>query len=41
MSAAVMTEIPDRWPQLYARIAGFLYLVVIVGGIFAELFVRD
>jgi hypothetical protein len=28
------------WPQLYARIAGALYLIVIVGGTFAELFVR-
>jgi len=27
-------------PQLYARIAGGLYLIVIVGGIFAEIFVR-
>jgi uncharacterized protein DUF4386 len=27
-------------PRLYARIAGFLYLIVIVGGAFAELFVR-
>src|SRR5579872_7538811 len=27
-------------PRLYARTAGFLYLIVIVGGIFAELFVR-
>jgi hypothetical protein len=30
---------PER-PQLYARVAGALYLLVIVGGIFAELFVR-
>jgi hypothetical protein len=28
------------WPQQYARIAGALYLVVILGGTFAELFVR-
>ncbi len=27
-------------PRLYARIAGFLYLIVIVGGVFAEIFVR-
>ena len=27
-------------PRLYARIAGGLYLIVIVGGIFSELFVR-
>jgi Domain of unknown function (DUF4386) len=29
------------WPQGAARLAGFLYLVVIVTGIFAELFVRE
>jgi hypothetical protein len=28
-------------PQLYARMAGLLYLIVIVTGIFAELFVRQ
>ena len=28
------------WPQFYARTAGALYLIVIVGGTFAELFVR-
>ena len=27
-------------PRLYGRIAGFLYLMVIVGGTFAEIFVR-
>jgi len=27
-------------PRLCARIAGFLYLIVIVGGTFAEIFVR-
>jgi hypothetical protein len=27
-------------PQIYARIAGLLYLIIIVGGIFAELIVR-
>ncbi len=27
-------------PRVQARIAGFLYLIVIVGGIFAEIFVR-
>ena len=31
---------PERWPLFYARIAGLLYLIVIVGGAFAELFVR-
>lgn len=41
MSAAAS---PDRtleaWPLLYARIAGAMYLFVIVAGAFAELFVR-
>lgn len=30
----------EVWPRLYARIAGVLYLLVIAGGIFAEVFVR-
>jgi len=40
MSAAVMTDQISQSPRLYARIAGGLYLVVIVGGLFAEIFVR-
>jgi hypothetical protein len=41
MGTTGMTQtMSDRWPQFYARIAGFLYLIVIVGGIFAELLVR-
>ena len=41
MSTGVMTDRPtEAWPLLYARIAGGLYLIVIVGGIFAEIFVR-
>ena len=28
-------------PQIYARIGGILYLIIIVAGIFTELFVRD
>ncbi len=36
-----MTErISEASPRLKARIAGLLYLIVIVGGIFAEVFVR-
>ncbi len=36
-----MTErITETSPRLKARIAGLLYLIVIVGGIFAEIFVR-
>lgn len=31
---------PSSLPKLYARIAGALYLIVIVGGAFAEMFVR-
>src|SRR2546425_7043916 len=41
MGTAVMTErITETSPRLKARIAGLLYLIVIVGGIFAEVFVR-
>ena len=28
-------------PQVYARIGGVLYLIIIVAGIFGEMFVRD
>ena len=31
----------DFSPQRSARLAGFLYLIVIVGGVFAEIFVRQ
>ena len=41
MSTSGMTErITKASPRFYARIAGFLYLIVIVGGLFAEIFVR-
>jgi Domain of unknown function (DUF4386) len=41
MSTAVLTQrIAEASPRLKARIAGGLYLIVIVGGIFAEIFVR-
>ena len=41
MSTGAETDrVTKAWPQLYARIAGGLYLIVIVGGIFAEIFVR-
>ncbi len=41
MSTGVMTDrVTEAWPRFYARIAGGLYLIVIVGGIFAEIFVR-
>jgi hypothetical protein len=41
MSTAVVTgRIAEGSPRLMARIAGLLYLIVIVGGIFAEIFVR-
>ena len=40
MSTGVETDrVREAWPQLYARIAGGLYLIVIVGGIFAEIVV--
>jgi uncharacterized protein DUF4386 len=41
MSTGVMTDrVTQAWPRLYARIARALYLIVIVGGIFAEISVR-
>lgn len=41
MSAAVMTErMAEASPRLYARIAGVLYLIIIVLGAVGELFVR-
>src|SRR5208282_3576998 len=36
----MMERIAEASPRVQARIAGFLYLIVIVGGIFAETFVR-
>jgi hypothetical protein len=36
----MMERIREASPRLQARVAGFLYLIVIVGGIFAEIFVR-
>jgi hypothetical protein len=39
-TGAERDRVTEAWPQLYARIAGGLYLIVIVGGIFAEIFVR-
>jgi hypothetical protein len=38
--AAVNTARPEFSPKLYARIAGVLYLYIILAGIFVELFVR-
>lgn len=35
------TDTADFSPQAYARLAGLLYLIVIVGGVFAEIFVRQ
>jgi hypothetical protein len=41
MTAAAMTRgMAEASPRFEARIAGLLYLIVIVGGIFAEVFVR-
>jgi hypothetical protein len=39
----MMEELTPRtfWPQRAARLAGFLYLIVIIGGIVAELVVRE
>jgi len=36
-----MTHNDEASPQVYARLAGWLYLFIIVAGIFVELFVRD
>jgi Domain of unknown function (DUF4386) len=36
----MMDRIAGASPRLKARIAGLLYLIIIVGGIFAEMFVR-
>jgi len=41
MTTGVITDrVTQAWPRLFARIAGGLYLIIIVGGIFAEIFVR-
>ena len=40
-TGAEPNRVTEAWPQLYARIAGGLYLIVIAGGIFAEIFVRS
>jgi hypothetical protein len=37
-----MTDRPvEASPQIYARIAGLLYLIIIAGGLFAEVWVRE
>jgi hypothetical protein len=36
----MMARVTEMSPRTKARIAGFLYLIVIAGGIFAEVFVR-
>jgi hypothetical protein len=42
MNNAVMTErIADASPRLMARIAGVLYLLTLLGGVFAQFFVSD
>ena len=42
MSAAVLTNrITETSPQVYARIGGVLYLIIIVIGFCSEFFVRD
>jgi Domain of unknown function (DUF4386) len=39
--AALINTLTPFWPQRAARLSGFLYLVVIVGGVIAELVVRE
>jgi hypothetical protein len=41
IGAQVTKTSGPAWPQAYARLAGALYLLVIVGGTFAELAVRS
>jgi hypothetical protein len=42
MSTAVLTNrITETSPQVYARIGGMLYLLIIVIGFSSEFFVRD
>jgi hypothetical protein len=42
MSTAVLTNrIPETSPQVYSRIGGVLYLIIIVIGFSSEFFVRD
>jgi hypothetical protein len=36
-----VAESAELSPQVKARVAGLLYLIIIVGGIFAQIFVRD
>src|SRR3954469_20972168 len=38
---ALMNTLTPFWPQRAARLSGLLYLVVIVGGVIAELVVRE
>jgi hypothetical protein len=40
VTGSMTNWLPPAWPQLYARIAGVLYLIVILGGTFAKLLVR-
>jgi hypothetical protein len=40
-SPALMNPSPDTSPHRMARLAGVLYLVIIVAGIFAQMFVRS
>src|SRR5439155_20085885 len=39
--AEMTTRTIEQSPQLYARIGGVLYLIIIVVGLFGEAFVRD
>src|SRR5256885_2863085 len=39
--AEMTTRTIEQSPQLYARIGGVLYLIIIVAGLFGEAFVRD
>jgi hypothetical protein len=41
LSSTITVAVPDLSPAVMARIAGVLYLVIVVGGAFAQLAVRD
>ena len=41
MNKALNTTANSFWPKRAARLAGFLYLIVIAGGIVAEIVVRQ
>jgi hypothetical protein len=41
MESKMTDHAPARSPQAYARVGGLLYLIIIAGGVFDEVFIRD